>query len=153
MATLRVITFNLISINTSCADLICPKQNDAFMIHPSCPDWNNAPPSTAALQALPSGVFGPLRCGPDALFHPSQIQVIRIQKGKLIRICLSAYFFNSCSSLNLRKLNGAIVAFRWWRLSHGKGRTVCSLFQCGSSFWLFWLGCFYSPCSSISSIR
>lgn len=60
---------------------------------PWCPDLNDAPLSTATLQALLSGVFCSLRCGQDALFHPSQIQVIRLQKGKLIRICLWVYFF------------------------------------------------------------
>lgn len=127
------------------------RKSGSHRFHPSCPDLNDAPLSTAALQALLSGVFCSLRCGKDALLHPSQIQVIRIQKGELIRIYLSVY--SACSNLDLRKLNGVIVAFRLGRLSRGNGWTVSSLFQCGSSFWLFWLGCFYSPCSSISSIR
>lgn len=38
-------------------------------------------------------MFCSLRSGQDALFHPSQVQVLRIQKGKLIRICLLVYFF------------------------------------------------------------
>lgn len=29
------------------------------------------------------------------------------------------------------------LLFRWWRLWYGTSQIVCSLFQCGSSFWLF----------------
>lgn len=63
---------------------------------PSCPGLNGAPPSSAALQALPPGVFRALRSGQDALFHPSQVQVIRIREGEVIGICLSVYFFIAC---------------------------------------------------------
>lgn len=84
-------------------------------LHPSRPELNDAPLSTATLQALPSGVLCSLRCGQDALFHPSQIQVIRIQEGKLIRICLSVDFQSESAEAEWCNCCVQVVAAVTWK--------------------------------------